>query len=75
MKYLAAAVALLAFTPAHAETYAEFVKTLFPPPQYDKPYPGRVVENRAKDMEDMAALCAPHPQAGKLNARCISGKR
>jgi hypothetical protein len=66
MKYLAAVAALLASTPAHAETYAEFVKTLFPPPQYDKPYPGRLVENRAIDMEDMAKLCAPHAQAGTL---------
>jgi hypothetical protein len=42
------------------------VKTLFPPAQYDKPFPGRVIENRAIDMEDMAGLCAPHPQAGRL---------
>jgi hypothetical protein len=69
MKYLAAAAALLALTPAHADPavpYAEWVKHLFPPPQYDVPYPGRVIENRAIDMEDMAGLCAPHPQAGRL---------
>jgi hypothetical protein len=71
MRYLAAAAALLALTPAHADApklspYAEWVKHLFPPAQYDKPFPGRVIENRAIDMEDMAGLCDPHPQAGKL---------
>jgi hypothetical protein len=33
------------------------------PPEYDKPYTGRVVINIARDMDEMAELCSPNPLA------------
>jgi hypothetical protein len=65
MKYLTAAAALLAFTPAHADPPSPWATQLVPPAQYDKPFPGPVNETRAVDMEDMARLCNRTPNGGK----------
>ena len=35
-----------------------------PPIEYDKPFVGTVIENAAKDMDDMANLCGVDPEAG-----------
>jgi hypothetical protein len=37
-----------------------------PPPIYDKPFEGTLIENIARDMFDMERWCAPHPRAGSL---------
>jgi hypothetical protein len=72
MKYLPVALALLLAScqfplRANAEplsrdprTYAEWVEDLTPPPEY-RAFTGRVIENRARDMQDMADLCYPNP--------------
>src|SRR5262245_40575473 len=39
---------------------------ILPPPAYDKPFPGLLVEDTAHDKQDMARLCAPHPKADQL---------
>jgi hypothetical protein len=53
--------------PAHPKPslYAEWLKLLVPPAQYDKPYPGRLIENRAIDMES----------AGMRSAIATAGRR
>jgi hypothetical protein len=65
MKYLLAAAALLASTIAPAAAVSGANDSLIlPPAVYDKPFPGRVIENTAVDMDDMAGLCSPNPKAG-----------
>jgi len=61
MKYLFAAAASLALsTPAAAQA-------LDPPPYWDHPFAGELIETTATTMDDMANWCAPHPRAYKLN--------
>ncbi len=38
---------------------------ILPPPAYDYPYPGTLIEITAYDMTDMARLCHPNPFAAK----------
>jgi hypothetical protein len=36
---------------------------ILPPPAYNKPFAGRLIENTALDMDDFAEVCSLHPQA------------
>jgi hypothetical protein len=49
--------------PIPSGTYADII---FPPPEYDKPFAGRVIETTVTDMNQMAQFCSPYLWAGSL---------
>jgi hypothetical protein len=79
MKYLPIAAALLVLAAAEANAICPGDRVLYlnlcwnknsaglpPPAAYDKPFPGAVTINTAKDMDEMASWCSPHPLAGQV---------
>jgi hypothetical protein len=80
MKSLLATAAVLALAmpaaaspcPSGWEQHGDFCERksndvyVLPPAEYDKPFNGALVESIAKDMQDMADWCAPHPRAATL---------
>jgi len=44
---------------------AENDDLILPPKRYDKPFRGNVVENTARDKDDLTELCWPNPLAAK----------
>jgi len=36
---------------------------ILPPKEYDRPFPGTIIENTVIDQEQMAIVCAPNPKA------------